>query len=271
MKTILVGDFDFSVTNIVIAHRSKYRAMETYDLYTRGRGISGLVYCIQGEAEYLFPEAKLVLRAGDMIFLSKDWAYTVRCAQDFHHITVNFDLQEEGAPFRDIIDFGEKTPRRVSLEVFDAGERLGKIVQYWKEKPAGYRVQIKSILYGLLYDYFVACKQKNYSADYVKVMPAKHLLDERYAEDLPIAELAAACRFSESHFRQAFRNVFHCSPTEYRLEIRLRKAKDLLLSREFSVSEVALAVGFPDANYFSRIFKAREGVTPSTYGKQPIF
>ena len=49
---------------------------------------------------------------------------------------------------------------------------------------------------------------------------------------------------------------------------RILKAKDLLLSGEYSVSDTAREVGFDDASYFSRLFRQRTGYSPSEFLKQ---
>lgn len=136
----------------------------------------------------------------------------------------------------------------------------------WQNKKYGYGVLAKSILYEVLYAYFSdAGATLGKSAGYGKLMPAKVFLDEQYMTDIPVCELAQMCNMSETHFRRLFSRLFGCSPTDYRLNKRLLKAKDLLISGAFSISETAFAVGFEDANYFSRVFKSRLGVSPAVF------
>ena len=72
---------------------------------------------------------------------------------------------------------------------------------------------------------------------------------------------------SETHFRRMFAKLFAVPPTEYRLRKRILRAKDLLLSGQYTISEAARQVGFSDPNYFARIFKLKEGVSPSEFIK----
>ena len=58
------------------------------------------------------------------------------------------------------------------------------------------------------------------------------------------------------------------SPLKYINEVRIKKAKVLLQTRDNSVSEVAMAVGFNDVNHFGRMFKKQYGITPSTLFKK---
>ena len=50
-------------------------------------------------------------------------------------------------------------------------------------------------------------------------------------------------------------------------ELRVTKAKELLLSTDMAVSNVAAAVGFGDYNYFIKVFKKEVGTTPAKFKK----
>ena len=52
---------------------------------------------------------------------------------------------------------------------------------------------------------------------------------------------------------------------EYLTNVRMDKAREMLRNPEISVKDIGSAVGYQDANYFSRIFKRLEGRTPTEY------
>ena len=58
------------------------------------------------------------------------------------------------------------------------------------------------------------------------------------------------------------------SPNDYLRKCRMERAAELLNNSESTVSEVCVQVGIPDAQYFSRVFKAYFGVSPSIYREQ---
>ena len=62
-----------------------------------------------------------------------------------------------------------------------------------------------------------------------------------------------------------FKEVYGTTPIRYINRIRLRKAKELLVNTDTSVSEIADLVGFQSIHYFSRFFKAKENCTPMEY------
>ena len=94
-------------------------------------------------------------------------------------------------------------------------------------------------------------------------------IDEHYASaSLSVPQLAALCGISEVHLRRSFQRAFSLSPAIYVRNKRIAYAKELLLSEEYSVTEVAFLAGFNDAAYFAREFKKAVGVTPSMYRKE---
>jgi AraC-like DNA-binding protein len=77
-----------------------------------------------------------------------------------------------------------------------------------------------------------------------------------------IADYAKMCYMSEVNFRRLFREHMGKSPIEYRNELRLQKAKTMLQSGEYNVSECAEASGFSNISFFIRLYKKKFGYTP---------
>lgn len=262
-------DFDLSIESVLLAHKYRYVPHQYYHGYQKGRNIDGLVYCISGTATYDFGNTVVSLHPGQSIFLPRHAAYVVRCAgqEDFVHITVNFSLSPNDRSLFQQIDFSTNAAEMVADGIADTAGLLLLMLQCWEEKRQGYMLRVKALLYDFLYAYFIRLNNQSRNSDYYKIQPAKAYLDAHYTEEVSIGTLSALCGFSETHFRRLFHSVFHCSPSDYRLEKRLQRAKDLLLTEEFSVTEIAHAVGFDDANYFSRLFRSRLGISPTAYGR----
>ena len=66
-------------------------------------------------------------------------------------------------------------------------------------------------------------------------------------------------------FFKWFREQFGITPLEYINRERLKLAKQLLADKKNSISSVSLQCGFNDVNYFVRLFKKAEGITPGMY------
>ena len=72
---------------------------------------------------------------------------------------------------------------------------------------------------------------------------------------------------SETYFRRIFLRNFGISPIKYINNLKIDRAKDLITSGYYSISEAAEASGFHDNAYFTRKFKEATGVTPLEYKK----
>jgi len=92
----------------------------------------------------------------------------------------------------------------------------------------------------------------------------RQVIDRFAFENIPMARLYERLELSAAHVETLFAAAFGMAPVAYRRRLRLRRARELLISSQLNVSEAAYAVGFTDPLYFSRVFRRRFGVTPSS-------
>ncbi len=85
------------------------------------------------------------------------------------------------------------------------------------------------------------------------------------SRSVSLMEIASIADMSVYHFARLFKGATGLSPHQYVLNQRIESAKQLLLSGEDSVIDVALACGFNDPSSFSKTFRKASGVTPSQY------
>ncbi|GAA1972186.1 AraC family transcriptional regulator [Microbacterium pumilum] len=86
-----------------------------------------------------------------------------------------------------------------------------------------------------------------------------------------VPELAAMAGLSTSHFSALFRTAAETSVKEYLKRLRSARARELLLTTDLTVTQIANAVGYEDALYFSRQFRAVNGVSPTQFRSQADF
>ena len=94
---------------------------------------------------------------------------------------------------------------------------------------------------------------------------AKQFINDHYAEDLSLEQVAKAVNVSTFYFCKLFHRVTGVKFTEYLSSVRIEKAKDLLLNRNLRISEIAYQVGFQSLTHFNRVFKIILGRSPTTY------
>lgn len=93
----------------------------------------------------------------------------------------------------------------------------------------------------------------------------KTIIDLHRHSNLSIEELAALCSMGLSAFKRAFKKLYNDNPTHYLINEKLKKAKELLVISDLAIGEIAYEAGFNDPLYFTRLFKKRTGITPSTF------
>jgi len=81
-------------------------------------------------------------------------------------------------------------------------------------------------------------------------------------EPLSPAELAEEVGMSTRQLERLFRRYLNRSPKRYYMELRLAKARNLLMQTDLSVINVALACGFASPSHFSKCYRAQYGTTP---------
>jgi AraC family transcriptional regulator len=90
-------------------------------------------------------------------------------------------------------------------------------------------------------------------------------IEEHLSEQIPLAVLARLVRLSTYYFCRAFKQSFGVPPHRYHTNRRIERAKILLASRQLSVTEVGLTLGFSEASSFTGAFRKTTGQTPSSY------
>ncbi|MCS7463916.1 AraC family transcriptional regulator [Paenibacillus doosanensis] len=94
-------------------------------------------------------------------------------------------------------------------------------------------------------------------------------IDTNLQNDLSVAELAELVHHHPNYFIRFFKNHMGMTPMAFIYERRLEKAKQLLLSSDLAIGEIAQATGFHDIFHFSKSFKKRLGVAPSEFRSWP--
>jgi YesN/AraC family two-component response regulator len=95
----------------------------------------------------------------------------------------------------------------------------------------------------------------------------KAYLETTYTEKITLDDLASRFYINKYYLTRIFKEQYGSTITNYILELRITRAKQLLRFSEMPIEEVGNAVGINDANYFARIFRKIEGTTPHNYRK----
>ena len=91
---------------------------------------------------------------------------------------------------------------------------------------------------------------------------AIQIMHDHINEPISASIIAEQIGISTRQLERLFGKYLNASPKKYYMEMRLERARNLLVQTEASVTEIALACGFESSGHFSRVYRAAFGVTP---------
>lgn len=102
------------------------------------------------------------------------------------------------------------------------------------------------------------------------ISKAKAYIDQNFSKELSLDEVSRSVNISPYYFSKLFKEESGENFIEYLTRVRIRHAKELLKNPSLSIKEICVMSGYSDPNYFSRIFKKQEDVTPSEYRERML-
>ena len=97
---------------------------------------------------------------------------------------------------------------------------------------------------------------------------AQQYIRKEYSRDISVADIADSAGISEGHLRRLFKQEMNMSVVDYLTEYRIQQAKYLLRENVRPASDIWKETGFSSAQYFSYVFKKKEGISPREYQRQ---
>lgn len=101
-----------------------------------------------------------------------------------------------------------------------------------------------------------------------KLVEAVTLMESNIEEPMSLDELSYHVGLSRRQLERLFQKYLQCVPTRYYMEIRLRRARELLLQTSKSIVDIAFACGFISAPHFSKCYRDYFGIAPRDERKQ---
>ncbi len=101
------------------------------------------------------------------------------------------------------------------------------------------------------------------------LMQLATLMEENLEEPLSAVELARSARLSLRQVQRMFNDALGTTPTKYYLRLRLRRARELLLQSQMSITQISVTCGFQSTCHFSKSYRALYGRTPRSE-RQPF-
>lgn len=100
------------------------------------------------------------------------------------------------------------------------------------------------------------------------ILKVQHFLETRSGDDVSVADMVRTSGLPARTFQRRFKLATGLSPKQYLQELRIERARDLLIETDRPVSDICFAVGYNDPPSFVRLFSRLSGLTPGAFREQ---
>ena len=105
----------------------------------------------------------------------------------------------------------------------------------------------------------------NYSYGFYVIGPystAIKYIDSHYSQDINLDVISKELTLNKTYLCNVFKKTKNKTVIGYLNERRIEKGKDLLVSTDMNIADIALSIGYSNQNYFNTVFKKKENITP---------
>lgn len=240
-KNIVVTD----IQPPIIVHCEKGMKFSMTD-----RSTFGLSLCTGGQITYAMNGKTYISNSSNAIILPQGSTYSLIGNKEGLFPVINFSCKNFACD--EILVLPLNNPQLCIKYV----EILKNLFLY-KEN----HFKIYSIFYELLEKIFSFKIQNGNILSPVIKMIEENIQDPNLSNE----KLAKKVGISEVYLRKLFASKYQTSPKQYILDIRIRKAKQMLVGTPFTITAIAKECGFASIYHFCRTFKNRAGLTPTEY------
>jgi len=225
---------------------------------------SRLYYILDGEF-YVISETgeETLMQAGNVYLIPSGYTYRYGCHHTVEQTYYHFQLSA-----CDRIDLLRSCHRILSFPMENPDPIYHKKLTLAKGMTAA--VQIQSEVYTSLYRFICQCGLTFEAPRYSDIIcDVLNYIDNNLSVQLNLKEISAAVHLAPSTLSRKFRKETGTSIGEYIDEQIMFAAEQKLAAGEISIAQISDQYGFCDQFYFSRKFKEKYGVSPSSYRQNP--
>lgn len=232
-----------------------------------------LIYCTDGEGWYLIQGKKYILHKDEFVILPPNTPYSFGASNDnpwtiywihFKGRSSRYYLLCNQKPHCIQVDDHSRLQDRLHLfeEIYHCFS-MAYIKEYMRYTSACLHLFLSSFIYLEQYRSIQAFTNKELSFS-GKVI---HYMQENIQYNLTLDQLSRHFKYSSSHFSMMFQKETGSSPISYFLKLKIQKACQYIELTDMKLQDIATALGFEEASYFSRLFTKIMGLSPSVYRK----
>ncbi|NMM64308.1 AraC family transcriptional regulator [Clostridium sp. P21] len=225
------------------------RRIYDYKLNTHAHSYAQLILPIHGMLYIETNYKNLTLEDNHLFFLPPDCKHSFRANKSNEFL---------------VLDIYSSIINKSDMEKLIGGKEIlfddkWKAIRYLLLNEANNKKSSNSITNLFLYCYdFIANESVPDSIKYI---------NEHFTENIDLKKLASIEHYNISYYTEWFKNKMKISPIEYIQNLRIKKAKELLLNSNLTILQISQIVGYEHNSSFTRVFKYLEKMTPAKFRK----
>ncbi len=239
-------------------------AEQNREIYRPNGRSDFLLFYIASGSEHMFLDRETIMTEGSFVifrpFEKQHHIQKNKGISEFYYVHFNAPEDFDLFGFSSSVVYNAK-PNTVVKKLFE------EIINELQTKQPVYEKVCVSKLFNILSLLQRSLtKEANPLTEYSdKISFVIQKMNREYEKNYSLEDYAGMCNMSKFHFLRIFKSITGKTPIEYRNKIRLEHAKELLVDRDFSVTEIARSVGYESSVYFCNSFKSQMGMSPSKY------
>jgi AraC-like DNA-binding protein len=153
-------------------------------------------------------------------------------------------------------------------------QTMNHILNEYNEKKLGYEMEVQSQLMHLfsifIRNHYLEISQipEEKAKALEKIKASIVYIEMNYTYRLALEEVANIVYMSPYNFCRTFKKATGKTMVEYVNSVRIKEAEKLLITSTKSISDISSEVGFSSLNYFTKLFKKKNGISPHQFRKQ---
>lgn len=168
------------------------------------------------------------------------------------------------------IDMFSMLSGRLMRMGIDMWKVLNQKLSYQELMSISNMKELKDKVKMLLYDVMDMVKEKRNISSKHFIEEAIQYMKENYSKEISLETIANKFFLNQTYFSRLFKQYTGTTYTDYLIELRMERAKELLSQGKYKVYEVSKMVGYRSEKYFFRIFKQYTGCSPTEYYRGKI-
>jgi len=279
-------EFLFHIHDFELAHRQ--------DFGPHLHQFVELVYVVRGEVEHVYKDNTSILREGDVCIIEPGVHHEYRMSGSDHFAAVNvifqpallaeeFSVLSKVSSFVElfyVVPFMNQTHHPAEQLRLSTHQRLEmdflvkQLTKEYSQQHDGYRIYIKTSLIQL-FVFLSRCYNARFHKPLTLHAGDQEIIDricdyirQHFALPLTLEQISQLCGMSLSTFKTKFKQYTGKTFVQFRNELRLATARQLLTESDDKITAIAAKAGFDDISYFNRSFKQAVGLSPGQYRKQ---